>query len=306
MGDAPADMRVLVAGASGFLGQAAVRALAAAGHQAVGLVRSPEKARVVQAAGGTAVVGDLLDLSSLGRAIHGADAAIHLASGSTGKESAARVRIDGCRNLLTAAKAENIRRLVVGSGYWVHGHREGTITELTPFARGVPTWYNREAERVALDAWQRREIEGVVVRPGMVYGPGSWFAGMVRGLRDGTWRYVGNGANRWSPVHWADAGEAFRVVLELGAPGSAYLVCDDHPVSVRTFASFVAERIGAPPPKGMPRFWAALTQGPAIARARAANQAASNARVKSIGWSPRFPDYRQGVPDALRAMGLLR
>ncbi len=298
-------MRVLVAGASGFLGRAAVRALAAARHEVVGLVRSPERAGLVEAAGGKAVTADVLDLPALVRVSNGADAVIHLASGSTSKESV-HVRIGGCRNLLTAAKTAGVKRILVGSGYWVHGHREGTITELTPFSRGVPTWYNGEAERVALDAHRAGLLEAVVLRPGMVYGPGSWFAAMVRGIRDRTWRHVGDGWNRWSPVHWADAGEAFRVVLELGEPGQAYLVCDDEPVPVREFAAFVAARIEVPTPRGMSRFVAALTQGPALARAHAANQAASNARIKALGWAPRFARYRAGVSEVLREMDELR
>ncbi|HYS72096.1 MAG TPA: NAD(P)H-binding protein, partial [Thermoplasmata archaeon] len=104
-------MRILVAGATGVLGAPTVRALVGAGHEVVGLARSPEKAKAVEALGGIGAIGDILKPATLGPATRGADAVVHLASSTDAFEA---VRVEGCRNLVVAAQASGVRRFVVG------------------------------------------------------------------------------------------------------------------------------------------------------------------------------------------------
>lgn len=291
-------MRVFVAGATGVLGLPATRALAAAGHDVVGLVRSPEKKALVAAVGAVPAVGDVLDPGSLRHAIAGAEAVVHLAASDDAFE---RVRVEGGRNLVAAAQAAGARRFVVGSGYWIYGDHAEAITEASAIRERGPGRVNYAAEQAAMAANRPGDFDVVVARPGMVYGLGGWFARMVEDLKAGAFRYVGTGRNRWSPAHPADVGEGFRAVVERGEPGGTYLIVDDAPVPVREFASYVAERLGAPRPRGLPLPVAAKRLGSDRAAAWSANQAALNARLKSLGWRPRFPTHREGVPDVLRA-----
>lgn len=290
-------MRVLVAGATGTLGLAAVRALVAGGHAVVGLVRSREKGAPLHAVGAEAVVGDVLDRSLMRAAARGTDAVVHLAAS---EEDFERTRVEGCRNLVDAGVAEGARRFLLGSGYWIFGHHEGAITEDSAIDEQSAGRVNWTAECVALE--HADDLDILVARPGMVYGPGSWFARMVAMIREGSYRVIGDGANRWSPVHPADVGEAFRAILERGETRNVYLVVDDEPVTVREFVSFVAAQLGVPAPASVSRKDAEGFAGPEIVRAMTANQAASNAKLRSLGWRPRFPTYREGVPDVLRAM----
>jgi len=292
-------MRVLVAGAGGTLGLPTVHALAAAGHEVVGLVRSPESAERVKSVGATPAFGDVLDAPSLGTAIHGVEAVVHLAASDRAFEL---VRVEGGKNLVGEALRAGVRRFVVGSGYWIYGHHDGVITEESSIDERGAGRFNLAAERVALAAAKPGAFDVVIARPGMVYGLGGWFLRMVQFLRDGiAHQYPGDGANRWSPVHPDDVGEAFRSILEHGHPGHMYLVVDEVPVAVREFASFVAQAAGGPSPRPMDR-GAERVFPPEILRAMTADQAASNAKLKGLGWRPRFPTYREGVPDVLRGL----
>jgi nucleoside-diphosphate-sugar epimerase len=292
-------MRVLVCGAAGFLGNEVVRACVGAGHDVRGLVRSSSQRELVAHAGGTPVVGSVLELPQLERAIEGCEAVIHLAQARGGQPAqAAAVRVQGATNLLRAARSGGAGRLILGSGYWVYRSNPGTITEESPLEPLGLSRINYEAEEQTRSA-EAGSVEVVIVRPGMVYGPGSWLRSMVQELRTGEYRYVGAGENRLSPVSLEDTGEAFRRILESAAAGSTYLVVDDRPVTTAEFARYVADRIGARPPRGIAFEEAAREWGADLARLNAADRAASNARLRSLGWAPRYPAYRDGIPSVL-------
>jgi len=296
-------MRIFVAGASGFVGRSVVRACSGAGHDVLGLVRSQDRFAAVRADGGTPVLGDLLDPNGLRPLVRDSDAVIHLAQASDGTlAERRRVRVQGGRNLLAAAEAACVGRCVIGSGYWVYRDNAGRVTETSPLAPMSISKVNFETERLVGSRRFRDRMEFVILRPGMIYGPGSWFAEMVAGLRSGTYAYVGDGSNYLSPVHEEDAGEAFRVAVEAAKPGEEYLVVDDAPVTTRRFCDFVAARLGVPPARGIGFGQACREWGREIAMLNRASRRASNRKLKTLGWTPRYRSFRDGVPRVLRAM----
>jgi nucleoside-diphosphate-sugar epimerase len=296
-------MRVLVTGAGGFLGRNVVAALASGSHDVRGLVRSRAQSDGVVAQRGTPVVGDLLDPVTLPGAVAGCDVVIHLAqSSSDSLEERRAVRVGGVRNLIPAMHQAGAKRLLVGSGYWVFADNPGTVTEGSPLAPLSVSRINFDTEEAAREHARRGGLEVVVLRPGMVYGDGSWFREMVTELRAGSYRYVGPGENYLSPIHEEDAGAAFRRVVEEWHPGETYLAVDDHPETTRGFAEFVAERLRSPEPRVISRDDAEGAWGRDLARLNIASRAASNAKLKGLGWAPSFRSYRDGVPDILSKM----
>lgn len=288
------------------MGQAIVASLAGAGYPVRGLVRDASKVALVRAMGGAPVVGDVLDREAVRRAVTGCHAVIQVAAtypdpGSP-PELPRRVRVEGTRNLAEAAKSAGARRLLVGSGYWVYADCPGVLTEDSPLDPQGESRINLEAERAGLEAGVPGDFDVVVVRPGMVYGDGSWFRGMVESIRDGSYQYPGEGRNRWSLVERHDAAGAFRLLLERGAAGQSYLVVDDAPISVRELADLVARELGAPIPRGIPMETLRHAVGDVIAHHLSANRSGSNQKLRGLEWVPRHPDARQGIPVALRSM----
>jgi nucleoside-diphosphate-sugar epimerase len=253
-------------------------------------------------------VGDVLNASALAQAAAGCEALVHLAhtrdtgAPALGQSMAAKVRVDGAYNLVAVARAVKARRLLIGSGYWEFGHHPGTITEETPLNPIGSSVFNYQAERAGLDANRPGSLEVVIARPGMVYGDGGWFKSMVDGIREGSYRVPGEGANHWSPVHLDDAGEAFRVLLEKGVAGQAYLVVDDEPLPLRDFAGVIAAALGVDSPAHDDMAQAAASLGTTRAKMLTANQNASNAKLKGLGWAPRWASSRAGVPPVVQAM----
>lgn len=296
-------MRVLIAGASGFLGRAVSRAFAEQGHEVHGLARSPQAATAVRDSGATPVHGDVLDAKAVAEAVRGCDLVVHLAQDTSGNAAMAReVRVQGAKNLVAAAVATGVSKLVVGSGYWVYADNPGTLVEASPLRPMAISQLNFDAEQVARASADAGAVEVTVVRPGMVYGAGSWFGEMVRELRSGAYRYVGTGENYLSPVELTDAARAFCAVSERWTSGGLYLIVDDRPVTHHEFATFVAERLGAPAPRGLPFTEAEKEWGREIALLNAASRRASNAALRRSGWTPRFPSYREGIPRILERM----
>jgi nucleoside-diphosphate-sugar epimerase len=294
--------RVLVVGASGFLGRAVVRALAEDGFEVRGLARDAAKGERIRENGGIPFLGDILDTPSLASAIAGCTAAVHLAANPSREEDAMQVRVEGARWLVEAARSAGVSRLLIGSGYWVYRGQPKPIDEDAAVDPRGESRVNYETERVGLAAQTAGKLDVSVLRPGMVYGDGSWFRGMATAIRSGEYSVVGDGKNRWSFVALPDAGRAFATVLRFGLGGEVYNVVDGSPVMLREFVDFVAGKLGARAPPTIEVDAAAGVFGPEVAHHLAADRPTSNEKLCRLGWQPRFPSFREGLPPLLRTM----
>jgi len=293
---------VLVLGASGFLGRSVVRAFSKSGYEVRGLVRDPKKAARVREDGGLPMVGDVLDLASLRTAAAGCTGVVHLAANPSEGEDPARVRVEGTHNLVEAARREGVPRLVIGSGYWVYRGQPELIREDAPVKPLGESQNNYDAERVGLEANSPGTLETLVVRPGMVYGNGSWFRGIADSIRAREYRVVGDGSNRWSFVDRWDAGTAFQTVFESGIAGEVYNVVDGHPASLREFIDFVAAELEAPSPPSIGLVEATREMDAAVAHHLAADRPTSNEKLLALGWRTHVSSYQDGIPSLLHEM----
>ncbi len=186
-------MKIFLAGASGVIGRLLVPLLRKAGHSVVGTTRVPEKVAALHALGAEPVVVDVFDAAALARAVQAAapQVVIHQltdlpsAPGTPGYEAGlernARLRIDGTRNLVAAAKAAGVKRLIAQSIAFVYAPGEGTRLASDPLDRTASGARQRTVEGVAaLEQATLTMPEGIVLRYGFLYGPGTWFEKEVR------------------------------------------------------------------------------------------------------------------------------
>ncbi len=304
-------MRILVAGATGTLGVPLVRALLRAGHEVVGLARTPSRQAAIEALGATAVVADALDAGGLEAAARRAapEAVVHALSAlprggptkASDLEATNLLRVTGTANLLAAAVAAGARRLVAESMVFAYGYGDfGTepLTEDVPLAPPDP------AVAAAVEALRRLErqvlraerIEGVALRYGLFYGAGTGSTrAMVARLRRRMLPLPGGGHGIGSWIHVHDAATATVAALQRGRPGAVYNVVDDRPVAWRDFARELARVTGAPAPASLP-LWLCRLVAPYGTRFLATRLPVSNARARQeLAWTPAFPTYRDGL-----------
>jgi nucleoside-diphosphate-sugar epimerase len=309
-------MRVFVAGASGVIGRPLVRRLLAAGHEVTGMTRRPERAEEIRAAGAEAVVCDVFDAEALREAVVAAapEAVVHVLTAlprrydpkSDYLSATNRIRTEGTRNLVAAAEAAGARRLVGESiafayrpgGSWVKGEEEPLFTD-APGRFGATFEAVAELERQLLGA---DGIEGLVLRYGWLYGPGTYYDRGEQQADEVAKRrlpIVGKGTGTFSFVHVEDAASATVAALERGAPG-AYNVVDDEPAPLREWVPVYAEALGAKPPRRVPVWLARLVAGKDVAASAVGLRGADNAKAKrELGWQPAHPSWRQGFRDSL-------
>jgi nucleoside-diphosphate-sugar epimerase len=167
-----------------------------------------------------------------------------------------------------------------------------------PAGRGDPAAAVQTLEAATLGT---EGVEGVVLRYGYFYGPGTYFAptgSTAHDVRRRRYPVLGSGDGVFSFIHVDDAAAATVAAVERGAPG-VYNVVDDEPAPMREWLPAYAEAIGAKRPLRVPLWLAKRVGGPMVASA-AELRGASNAKAKAeLGWGPRHPSWRQGFRDAL-------
>jgi nucleoside-diphosphate-sugar epimerase len=280
---------VLVAGGTGVLGRRIVPLLLARGHAVTVLARDPARAEPLRARGAAVARADVLDRAATLAAVRDAapDVVMHQLTDLARRSGAdnATVRVTGTRNLVDAALAAGVRRIVVQSICWCYAPGTGPATEETP----LDTVSTDPARRLTVDAVRAMEAaaaelpEAVVLRNGLLYGPDTWYApdgdaGVA--ARDGS---LTVSAGITSFVHVDDAAAA--AVAALGWPAGAYNVTDDEPASGPEWAPVFRAAAGAA---------AGPVAGDAVSPASAWSRGAANGRARAAGWAPRHPSWRTG------------
>jgi nucleoside-diphosphate-sugar epimerase len=318
-------VRVFVAGATGAIGTQLVPQLAGAGHEVIGMTRSPAKSDAVRALGARPVVADALDPDAVGRAVAETEpeVIVHQLTALSGEPGLRemrhpdrfavptnRLRTEGTDHLLAAGRAVGIRRFIAQSivAIGTYARTGGPIkVEDDPPDPDLPAKMRSGADalRYVEDSvcginW----ADGLALRYGAFYGPGTGLSAdpdalLTKAIRKRRFPIIGDGGGVWSFVHIEDAASATVAAVDNGGPG-IYNVVDDEPAPVREWLPFLAKRLGAKKPRRVPRFLVRPLAGEAPVLQMTEVRGASNAKAKrELGWQPRWSSWRVGFAKGL-------
>ena len=312
-------MRVLLAGATGALGRRLLPKLIADGHDVVGTTRSAEKLAALEAAVAQGVVMDGLDRESVGQAVAGAEPEVVIhqltalsAMGSLKKfdqefAETNRLRTTGTDHLLAASRAAGVKRFIAQSYTgWPNERTGDRIKDETSPLDPTPTAVSaRTVDAIRYleeTVTSTTDVEGLVLRYGSFYGPGTGLANggaLLKMVAKRRLPVVGGGAGVWSFCHSDDAASATVAAVTRGAPG-VYNIVDDEPSEVAEWLPYLAKAIGAKPPMRLPAWLAKPMIGDHGISMMTQVRGSSNAKAKAeLGWSLMYPSWRDGFRNGL-------
>jgi len=258
-------VKIFVAGGTGAIGRPLIVELLAKGHALVVLTRSQDKARALAAQGIEPAVADVFDPDAIKAVVGRAQPDIVIEqltalprtytrqSLTAAADFNTRIRVEGGANVLAAAQAAGVRRYLRQSIGIRAAPGLGLADEGTPLAFDASPAVAADA-RIVSDLETRllglQNIEGIALRYGFFYGPGTWFnpdGDVARQVRLQQYPIIGNGEGVWSWLHIEDAAIATVAAAERGNPG-IYLIANDRPLAVREWLPAFARWLNAPPP----------------------------------------------------------
>jgi nucleoside-diphosphate-sugar epimerase len=306
-------MRVLVIGASGAIGSRLVPQLRQSGHAVIGSSRSADRAERLRALGAEPIALDALDAAAVRTAVVAAkpDAIVYestaLATLRDFKHfdrsfaETNQLRTKGTDNVLAAAREAGVRRIVAQSyantryarvGGMVKG--EDDSLDATPPA----AMHETVAAMRHLDD-SVTASGGIALRYGGFYGDPD--DPLLTAVRERKWPIVGAGGGYWSFIHLDDAASATVAALEHDGP-AIYNIVDDEPAPTSVWLPELAKILGAPPPRRYPSWLARIFAGGALVAMATQSRAATNVNAKrQLGWTLRYPSWRQGFEATWRA-----
>jgi nucleoside-diphosphate-sugar epimerase len=299
-------MKVFIAGGTGVLGRASIRALVEAGHQVRATARGKEKSERVRGLGAEPLDIDLFDESAIRKAVAGTDAILRLTTkipslmkmgNPRNWHETNRLRNEGARVLVDAAMAQHVPVYVHESVTFVYQDGgDKWLTEADPVDSGHVSALRGalEGEQHAL-GFSNAGGRGIVLRFGGLYGAETPSAAeMARMGRYHLLFWFGSGSNYFSSIHIPDAGRAAAAALNL--PGGIYNVCDDVPVPFAENLRIFTAAMGVPQPKRLPSLFAKRIFGD-VFKYLSRSHRVSNARFKQAsGWAPKVRSVSEGWP----------
>lgn len=313
--------KVFLGGGSGAVGIPLTDRLVEAGHDVTALARSDESARRLASTGVRVVRGDVRDLEGLSAVVAEAspDVVIDHVTDlpprfplvfARAYPRNTEIRRLGGANLLDAARAAGARRLISESAAFMYApdgdrlrHEGDPIWTDAPEPVGSANAVFSEHDDRVLAAG---DIEGVVLRFGVLYGPGTWFergGSTWTAVRRGVYPVPGDAGGMFSFVHVEDAAAASVAAVERGA--GIYNVVDDDPAPLREWVPVYAEVAGARAPRRMPVWLARLMIGRALVAWGTVRPGATNERARAeLGWAPRYTSWREGFRGGLDSLSM--
>ena len=290
--------RVLITGATGFVGGHMADACVARGYEVRTLARAGSDTEHLVKLGVTIFHGDVTDPEAVAKAVDGTDVIVHCAAkvGDWGPVQEYRaVNVEGLRHLLEAVYKKPLHRFVHISSLGVYEarHHYGTDESVPPPAKHMDgyTQTKVESEQLALDAHRLHSTPVVVLRPGFIYGPRdrTVLPRVADNLRLGNIRYLGNPDAAMNTIYVGNLIDAVFLAMEKpSAVGQIYNLTDGERVSKRRFFQTIADGLNLPrPTRQVPLFVAKLLARimERRARRRRAKEAPrlTQARVKLLG-----------------------
>jgi nucleoside-diphosphate-sugar epimerase len=284
-------MKILVVGAAGVIGRQLVPLLVKSDHEVVGTTRRAEKIRLLQELGAAPVIVDVFDREELSRVVSEVqpDVIIHQLTDLSARDFAAngRIRQVGTRNLVDAAQAAGVRHIIAQSIAWVYAPGEGPADESVPLDLEAALPRRSTVESVQALEQAVLEVErGIVLRYGLFYGPGTWYAPdglFAEQVRRGE---LSADDGITSFVHVDDAARATLQALDW--PAGVVNIVDDEPAPGSVWLPVYAATLGAPTPS-------VSRERPPFARG------ALNTKARQLlHWQPLYPSWREGFAQAAR------
>ena len=270
-------MRIFLAGGTGVIGTRLIPALLNAGHHVTATTRKPASTGLLEQLGAVPVVMDVYDVAGTAAAVQEAapDIILHELTdlGDYDTEANARLRREGTASLVAAAQAAGVQRIMVQSIAWAYQPGQQAAAEEEPVAPGSAV--------ETMEALAGQLPQATVLRYGMLYGPGTWYAAGGRIAEAVAAGHVPATSAVTSFVHIDDAIAA--TVQALDWPAGAYNITDDEPAAASIWLPAYARQLGAPEP--------VLAPLPAGAPA---GRGAANAKARALGWEPAYPSWRDG------------
>ena len=289
-------MKVVLTGATGFIGSHVLADLHKHGHEVIALVRDDLQAEAVAARGATPAVVDLYDRPAVTALLGDADGAIHTASPG----DATSANLDSAVvDAVTGAFAGTGKPYLQISGLWIYGANPA-ITEASPFNAPAMVAWKEPIEQRVLGA---TDMRGVVIVSSVAYGDGG---GGIPGLLLGSPRddagnliMLGPGQQHWSTVHAADLADFFRRVLEDDSARGRYIIGNGVNSTVAELTQAAAVAVGAPGAVPGSDEEARARLGDYFAEVLLLDQGTDAARARAeLGWQPTRPslsdEFRRG------------
>jgi nucleoside-diphosphate-sugar epimerase len=277
-------MRILIIGATGYLGSAVAEALAARGHEIVALTRPGKQTQYENR------TGDMTDPASLTAAVTpDIDAVVNVAS-PTGDQAVDLAAIDA----LIAPLRGTGRAFVYTSGIWVLGATGDAVADENSQTNPIPIVGFRPVVEQRVLAAASENVRASVIRPGIVYGRGGGIPAMLVDLarKNGAPQVVADASVRWPMVHVDDLGDLYDRVIEQGSGGAVWHAVSESAVPVRDLAAAAGEAAGVSgEPQVLPLEQARAQFGALFADALALDQAVSSDKThEQLGWQGQNPD----------------
>jgi len=304
-------LKILILGASGFLGSHLVPSLIRQGHHVTAITRDKQKADNLKSRGVNPIEGDLLQPDQFISRITRQDAVVSIAmpditpgriTSKQFKELREQVTAYFGTAIAVAEKAGCPLILTLGTSFRT---LKGKIAdESWPIDRFGMAKAGEYADKLIAEATGRGSPPLIQMLPGEIYGPGGMFADfMYAWMKNGTFKTIGSGKNHIPRIHVEDCAAAYIHALKKMPVGERYIIADDEPCTVSEFNNYIADCLDVPHPASLPGFLIRIGAGKYIYDTVTMDCIVSNAKAKKeLDWQLKYPTYREGIKATISAL----